>query len=200
MKLRIGLCGSHRTGKTTLAKEISSGTGMPFVKTGTTEVFEQSGLDPAEPMDFKTRIWIQHQIINAAKEVWKAEQGNFVTDRTPIDMIAYTLGDIRGATEVDFNELKNYMDHCFEVTNRYFTRLAVVQPGIPLVYEKGKAELNRAYIEHLNTVIIGLCSDERLECSSMVIKRNVTDIGDRVTSVLQFGVLPSGGLSPLVKA
>ncbi len=185
MHLKIGLCGSHRTGKTTLAKEISFKTGMPFVKTSTSEVFEQSGLHPAEPMDFKTRIWIQHQVIDAAERVWQAEQGSFVTDRTPVDMIAYTLGDIQGTTEADFNELKNYMDHCFEVTNKYFTRLAVIQPAIPLVFEKGKAKLNRAYMEHLNTVIMGLCSDERLERPSLIVKRSITDIGDRVREVIE---------------
>ncbi|MCP4108947.1 MAG: AAA family ATPase [Desulfobacteraceae bacterium] len=185
MHLKIGLCGSHRTGKTTLAKEISLKAGIPFVKTSTSEVFEQSGLHPADPMDFKTRIWIQHRVTDAAEKVWQAEQGSFVTDRTPVDMIAYTLGDIRGTTEADFNELKNYMDHCFEVTNKYFTKLAVIQPGIPLVYEKGKAKLNRAYIEHLNTVIMGLCSDERLATPSIIIKRSITAIEDRIRECLK---------------
>ncbi len=181
---RIGLCGSHRTGKTTLAEAVSNEKKIPFVKTSTSAVFAENGLDPAEPMDFETRLWIQHKVVDAAEEIWKKEGGAFVTDRTPIDMMAYTLADIQGDTDVDCPSLNKYLDHCFAVTNKYFTALAVVQPGIPLVYESGKAALNMAYMEHLNTLIIGLCGDERLVPPSSVIERNIIGIGDRVRCVL----------------
>ena len=101
-KVAIGLCGSHRTGKTTLAKEVSCKTGLKFIQTSTSEVFAQNGLDPSEPMDFSTRIWIQNKVVSAAEEVWKGAGERFITDRTPIDMMAYTLADIDGASSVDF--------------------------------------------------------------------------------------------------
>jgi len=189
--LKIGLCGSHRTGKTTLAEAISLQQQIPFIKTNTSIVFEQHGLHPAMPMDFKTRLWIQHRIIEAAVEVWQAEQGAFVTDRTPIDFMAYTLAEIQGATEVEFAKLEAYLEHCFEVTHQFFTRLAVLQPAIPLVYEPGKAALNRAYIEHLNIIIQGLCRDERLKCSVIIIKRNLISIENRVRTVLN-GLMVNG--------
>ncbi len=184
MALRIGLCGSHRTGKTTLAEAISKKTRIPFIKTSTSAVFEQHGLHPAQPLSFKTRLWIQHRIIEAAVEVWQAEKGSFITDRTPIDFMAYTLADIQGTTEVDFAELETYLEHCFEVTNQFFTTLTVLQPAIPLVHEQGKAALNRAYMEHLNILIQGLCSDERLKCTSIVIKRNIISLETRIKTIL----------------
>jgi predicted ATPase len=177
---RIGICGSHRTGKTTLAKAIAMEWQIPFVQTSTSDVFKQHGLLPSMALDFKKRLWIQHHVIEAAISIWQAEEGAFVTDRTPLDFMAYTLADIQGNTDVDFTKLEAYLTQCFEVAHQFFTKLVVLQPAIPLVYEEGKAALNRAYIEHLNTLIIGLCHDERLTCPSIVIRRDVVNLGERV--------------------
>jgi hypothetical protein len=182
---RIGLCGSHRTGKTTLAECISKQTGIPLIKTSTSAVFEQHDLHPADDLDFKTRLWIQHRVIDAAVHIWQeAENGLFITDRTPIDFMAYTLADIQGTTEVDNNELENYLIHCFEVTNQFFTQLFILQPAIKLVYEPGKAALNKAYMEHLNTLILGLCHDERLKSPTFLIKRHIIRLEQRLETIL----------------
>ena len=135
----LGLCGAHRTGKTTMAIAIGDRLNIPFVRTTTSQVFAQLGLDPAEPMDFKTRLFVQNHVLDAAEQVWQNSGIPFISDRTPIDMIAYTLGDIQGKTEVDFDLLSEYIDRCFVSTNHFFQNLAIIQPGIPLVYEQGKA-------------------------------------------------------------
>lgn len=179
----IGLCGSHRTGKTTLAGEIAAATGRVFVRTTTSDVFAANGLDPAEPMDFVTRLWIQDKVVECAEQIWQAAPPRFISDRTPIDMMAYTLADIRGETRVDFVALESYMDRCFEATNRYFDELVVVQPAIPLVLEQGKAALNRAYMEHLNLLILGLCADERQRCRVKIIPRRVIDLAARAREI-----------------
>ncbi|HAM51072.1 MAG TPA: AAA family ATPase [Nitrospiraceae bacterium] len=183
--MNLGLCGSHRTGKTTLAEAISQRMGIPFVKTGTSEVFRQHGLDPSNPLDFEKRLWIQHKILNAAERVWQSEEKPFVTDRTPLDMAAYTLADIRGSTEVNFAELEGYLSRCFDVTNKIFKLLVLVQPGIPLVYEEGKAALNESYLEHLNFLILGLCNDARIKSIFLYIDRHTTDIENRVRTILE---------------
>lgn len=182
--MNIGLCGSHRTGKTTLAEAISQRTGMPFLKTVTSEVFQQCGLDPSRPMDFKKRLWIQHKILDSAEKMWQAKEEQFVTDRTPVDMIAYTLADIQGTTEVNFDELEGYLGRCIDVTNRFFALLVLVQPGIPLMHEEGKAALNEGYLEHLNYVILGLCNDDRIRGTFVYLHRAMTSLDDRVNTVL----------------
>ncbi len=184
--MRIGLCGSHRTGKTTLAMAISRRLATPFVKTGTSEVFRRFGLDPAAPISFEKRMWIQHRVLDAAEAVWReAGPGGFVTDRTPVDMMAYTLADAHGDTVADFSQLKAYLDRCFESANSFFDVLVVVQPGIALVYEEGKAALNRAYMEHLNYLVLGLASDERLKARVIRLGPGATGIEERVKKVLE---------------
>ncbi|MCB2183857.1 MAG: ATP-binding protein [Desulfobulbaceae bacterium] len=184
MLKKIGLCGSHRTGKTTLARVIAERTGMEFLQTTTSDVFAGNGLNPSEPMDFTTRIWIQQKVVDAAEEVWQGAVGSFITDRTPIDMMAYTLADIQGKTEVDFAALEEYLDRCFAATNKFFSDLVIVQPAIPLIHEEGKAALNKAYMEHLNILVKGLCFDERLDLSVRIMERKVVDLDERVQDVL----------------
>ncbi|MFN5304227.1 MAG: AAA family ATPase [Pseudanabaena sp.] len=181
----LGLCGAHRTGKTTLAIAISSLLNIPFVRTTTSQVFAQLGLDPAEPMDFQTRLFVQNHVLDAAEQVWQESASPFISDRTPMDMIAYTLGDIQGKTEVDFDLLSQYIDRCFASTNQFFQNLAIIQPGIPLVYEEGKAALNAAYIEHINILVIGLCSDRRLKTNVFCNARNAIDLEARILNILE---------------
>ena len=182
----LGLCGAHRTGKTTLAITIASHLNIPFVRTTTSQVFAQLGLDPAEPMDFKTRLFVQNHVLDAAEQVWQNSAVPFVSDRTPIDMIAYTLGDIQGKTEVDFDLLSQYIDRCFASTNQFFQNLAIIQPGIPLVYEDGKAALNAAYIEHINILVIGLCSDSRLKANVSCNLRDAINLETRILNILEY--------------
>jgi hypothetical protein len=181
----LGLCGAHRTGKTTLAIALASRLNIPFVRTTTSQVFAQLGLDPAEPMDFKTRLFVQNHVLGAAEQVWQESASPFISDRTPIDMIAYTLGDIQGKTEVDFELLSQYIDRCFASTNQFFQNLAIIQPGIPLVYETGKAALNAAYIEHINILVIGLCNDSRLKANVFCNPRNAIAIDLRINNILR---------------
>jgi hypothetical protein len=182
----LGLCGAHRTGKTTLAIAISSHLNIPFVRTTTSQVFAQLGLDPAEPMDFQTRLFVQNHVLDAAEQVWQESASPFISDRTPIDMIAYTLGDIQGKTDVDFNLLSQYIERCFASTNQFFQNLAIIQPGIPLVYEEGKAALNAAYIEHINVLVIGLCSDRRLKTNVFCNARDVINLKTRILNILEY--------------
>jgi hypothetical protein len=181
--MNIGLCGSHRTGKTTLAEAISQKSGMPFVKTSTSEVFKEHGLDPSKSMDFQKRLWIQYKILDAAEKLWYAKNRQFITDRTPLDMAAYTLADIQGATEIDFFELEKYLERCFKTTNELFKILVLIQPGIPLMHEEGKAALNEGYLEHLNYLILGLCNDNRVKSRFVFLNRDVTTMEDRINLI-----------------
>jgi hypothetical protein len=184
--MKIGLAGAHRTGKTTLAQAVSRTRGIPFAKTDTAALFKQRGLTPCQSLDFKTRLQIQQHILTAAFEIWETQPATFITDRTPLDFMAYTLADIQGATEVNFTSLEKYLEGCFEVTNKIFTMLVVIQPAIPLVYEEGKAALNKAYLEHLNTIIVGLCHDERLTCPAFIMERRTTCLEDRIYALEAF--------------
>lgn len=180
----IGLCGSHRTGKTTLAKALAALTKLNVISTQTSAVFASHGLDPAQHMDFTKRLWIQEKILDAAEELWDMQPQTFIADRTPLDMLAYTLADIQGDTEVELQVLQVYTERCFTLTKRFFSQIVLLPPAIPLVYETGKAALNAAYIEHLHSLMLGLICDERQSIPAIIVPRAVIDITARAEYVL----------------
>ncbi|MFO7760803.1 MAG: AAA family ATPase [Thermodesulfobacteriota bacterium] len=179
----IGLCGSHRSGKTTLARAIAEKLEVQFIQTVTSEVFARNGLDPAEHLDSSRRITIQHEVLQEAEKVWEKAEYFFVTDRTPIDMMAYTLVDTGRINGVEFTELKKYFDCCYSITNRFFYCLFLLEPGIPIIYEEGKAALNRSYIEHLSVLMKGFTLDDRLECPVRIVPKEMLALEDRLAWV-----------------
>ncbi len=183
----IGLCGGHRTGKTSLAKAYAEKHGIAFVETSVSAIFRDLGYDPADTFDFKTRLDIQHEVLVRVDSIYGElnPMDTAITDRTPLDMLAYTMAEAIGKTvrAQDQKRFEEYTRRCFEVTNRRFGTVILVQPGIPLVKTRGKAALNVAYIEHLNSLILGLSVDERLKAAHFYLPRRVVDLDERVGAV-----------------
>lgn len=182
----IGLAGAHRTGKTTLAKAASEATGLPFVETSVSDVFRMVGLDPAEPMDFVTRMMVQNLILKVSMEKWQGYKAGFLSDRTPIDMLAYTLADVRGDTLDGTSEalLARYTADCMKASAAHFESIILVQPGIPVVPAPGKASLSTGYIEHLNALMLGLLSRSDFKPNAIFLGRRTVDLDLRVACVM----------------
>lgn len=184
--MTIGLCGSHRVGKTSLARAFAEKRGIPFVETSVSAIWRELGFDPAAEHDFATRLMVQEEILKRVDALYGEYAGEeFITDRTPIDMAAYTLADAIGDRVPPScqKRLKQYVDDCFEATNKRLGIVLLVQPGIPLVDEPGKAPLNDGYIEHLNSLILGLTVDERLSSAHYYMPRTLTDMQDRLIAL-----------------
>lgn len=186
----IGLCGAHRTGKTSLARAFAEKFELEFVQTSASQVFKDLGLDAATHYDFATRLTIQEEILKRFDEQY-AEVGAkpAIADRTPLDMLGYTMAEaIQHAVPAELQDrFKKYVQSCIDVTNKRFGVLLVVQPGIQVVEEEGKAALNDAYIEHLNSIILGLSVDERIKAQHFYIRRSMTDMDERIAA-LDFAV------------
>lgn len=181
----IGLVGAHRTGKTTLAKAYAEETEVPFVETSSSAVFERLGYSPKVDYDFGTRMIIQNAILDDAVAKYAKHTGMFVTDRTPIDMLAYTMADVQreNLTLEQSEEFTKYFMRCFEETNKRFMCLMLVQPGIEIVDAPGKAPANPAYMEHLNTIMFGMLVGEFNSSSHFYLPRRTTDMTERVEAL-----------------
>src|SRR3569832_1283795 len=96
----IGLCGAHRTGKTSLAKAYAKKHGIAFMETSVSAIFKELGLDPAASFDFKTRLDIQEVILERLDAMYSmvAPVSFAIVDRTPIDMLGYTKTEAIGHT------------------------------------------------------------------------------------------------------
>lgn len=155
--MKVAFCGAHRTGKTTLVDKLAFGVHQLVpVKTKTSQVFAENGMDPSAHYDFSQRLDIQFKILEALNKQYDEGGVSFITDRTPFDALTYTVCDINNSTEA-FHAMRihHYVELCKESMQR-FDKIFLIQPQIDLVYEEGKASLNPAYIDHFNCVLIGL--------------------------------------------
>jgi hypothetical protein len=179
------LCGAQRTGKSTLAKLFAKREEYEFIEITTSQVFVDLKLDPKADYPFEKRIFIQRKILEAANKLYCSAGGLFISDRTPIDMLAYTFADVtrqnvNGALE---KEIEAYTNDCFEVLNRHFALLMLVQPGIPLIEEIGKAPATPAYMEHINYLVFGLMISERTHAKHYYIPRSMLDLEERFAAL-----------------
>ena len=184
--MTIALSGSHRTGKTTLARAYAEREGIPFVQTTTSKVFEQMGLNPAVTQPLSKRIEVQQRILDTLdKQYAGAGQGMFIADRSPLDCIGYTMVELGQGKMTIKNEklLSAYFADCIACANQHFSIIAVVRPAIAAVNEPGKASLGKHYIDHLATIINGLATRSDLQARTFSIPLGAITVPQRVEAL-----------------
>lgn len=181
------LIGAHRTGKSTLAKRYAEKTGCLFLETSTSAVFAELGIDPAAKLDFKTRMDVQEKILESLEAQYRGVslKHGVITDRSPLDAIAYIMADAAGnfVPEDQQERFAKYIDKCFEVTNKYFSVVVLVQPGLPMKATPGKAAPNMAYCEHLNMLLKACMGDDRLTIQGYHLKKSSLDLEKRFVAL-----------------
>lgn len=182
----IGLTGAHRVGKTTLAKGYAMKSGATYLNASVSAINRDLGFDCTKEHSFAERLNHQEKLLARVDAIYGEHAGEeIITDRTPLDMLAYTMAEAHGdrvAVE-DQERFQRYVQNCIDVTNRRFGVLLLVQPGIPLVEEEGSGQANAAYIEHLNTLILGLTADERVKPIHFYIPRRTLAVNDRIEAI-----------------
>lgn len=185
--MKFGLIGPHRSGKTTLAEAVSNETDLPLVLTSVASVFKRLGVDPAKQMPLDVRIDVQKAVLDEQCEAWSKERA-FITDRTPIDMIGYTMADIGigNAPPAKYEKmLLDYIDRCYEAHNAHFHGALFVPSALPVVEDASKSTglISRAYIDHLSMVMMGAAQDPRSLVRIMLLNKSCTALKDRVAAV-----------------
>ncbi len=126
------LMGSHRTGKTTLAKAYAEKHGIDFIPMSVAPAYKACGIPMGPVTDFIDRMAIQ----DAALEIYEASlpvEGNFITDRCYLDLLAYTLVDYpQNPTEHEATWFLSYTYKCIALNTQYFDKVMLLRPGIPL--------------------------------------------------------------------
>ena len=184
----IGLTGSHGSGKTTLAQAFSETFDVTFLKSNASQVIIDAGYNPSLGYNFATRLKLQKLILASAVKSYEDNGSNtFVSDRTPLDFLAYLLSDVGRNTVNDelYLELADFSSRCYQALNKYFNVVVVVQPGVELVEREGKGSANSAYVEHFNTLICGLAVSSEMVIQHTFIPRQCTDLNRRVAAVEQ---------------
>lgn len=183
----IGLAGSHRTGKSTLAKRFGEVAGYTYVKTSASKIFEELGLDPKVDYPLSKRLWVQLRLLEDLQQTYEARHNYVVVDRTPIDLMAYTIADVTRQNVDPYadQEIMAYIDKCYAVTRKYFSAIIVLQPGIEVIEEVDKAPGVESYMEHINMLCMGALSMPGMKAvRAYIMSRHCLELDDRVSSMI----------------
>ncbi len=79
--------------------------------------------------------------------------------------------------------IQDFVSRCFDVTNRHFSLVFVVQPAIPIVDDEKSAPGEAAFMEHMNALVLGMCSSELYQGVHYYLPRKIVDRQQRVTAL-----------------
>lgn len=88
---RIAFTGASGTGKTTMATWLSQLLGIPFNPVGSRSVSKAMGFDSPYDVDKAGRRAEFQRRLVSEKRAWEIQNNEFVTDRTTLDNLAYTV-------------------------------------------------------------------------------------------------------------
>lgn len=186
--MRIGLCGSHRSGKTTLAKQLASSMGLTFVPSQVSSIARDYDFNMDEDRRDDIKFFaMQKSILEHIRQnaMYGAQEGRgrVIMDRTPLDAAAYLMADIQANTgNFEFQEdVLQYVDAAIRMTNQHFDAIIIVPPGIDFDPADGKPGGNLAYQEHHHLICSGLANE--LTIPNGMLERDNLDLTDRVDAV-----------------
>lgn len=152
----IAFVGAHRTGKTTLAREVSRATGIPFAETSTTAVMKELGLNPVADMPFIDRLHMQELLLKHHAEWIGTLPRPVILDRSPLDMIAYTIAEIGMHHDLSYDE--RVMEYCADaahIVRRHYGMVIAVRPLSEYEADPTKPPPSMSYQTHIQFIIEG---------------------------------------------
>ena len=153
----FGFAGAQRTGKTTLAKAVAERLGFHYHDASVSRFAREYGVNAVGDLLMLERIMLQEYILKRfVEEIHKAPRPA-ITDRTPLDILAYMLGEVTmHNTAPEFHErIKKYADQCLLETTRHFDLILALRPLPVYLADPDKPPLNRAYQSMVQMLIEG---------------------------------------------
>ncbi|EHR3333742.1 AAA family ATPase [Salmonella enterica subsp. enterica serovar Senftenberg] len=159
MDYRIGITGAQGSGKTTLARYIDAHYGIPYVDAGVGKLMSSLGVKVGERLPLYERLQVQMEIARHIEMITRGVEG-FVIDRTPADVMAYTL-DLVGQTNEDhcIELALDIEQFCHKAAISNFNAIAGLRPGVELsskdLARPQRGSLDRLYVARIDALMCG---------------------------------------------
>jgi hypothetical protein len=156
-----GICGAHRSGKTTLAKRVAEELGIEFIDTSFGSI-SKGKRNPVAPMTLRERLDIQVHGLERHLELILQASRPAIVDRTPLDMFGYLLAEFHMTSDrhadADVLEGAAYLAEQYLEAVKLNYDMVFFTEILP-VYEvdtsKPTPPNNRAFQLHLDAIIRG---------------------------------------------
>lgn len=155
----FALAGSHRSGKTTLARALADRMGIEFLETKVGDVFADLGIDPKAPLPFDKRLDVQNEILKTLDAQYALRKGKiFIADRSPFDVMGYTQADItRDAIDPKHRDLvAGHYQYAQRIIAQNLLAVMVLYPLPDQADAPGKAQACPYYMDHVYVTIKGM--------------------------------------------
>lgn len=198
---RFGISGAHKSGKTTLAKHVAEKWRMKYIDMRLSDVLRAFGATPNEIIPFAKRLEIQQNMISHCINLLNDAEENYITDRTFLDVAAYTLSYMPHAvSDLESETVKVIIDQCYRAQEAFFDKTIIVgnsfePPREPAAHEK--AAFSWAWNFQLQCIIKGMVLNGAMKCPVNFIPDNISgrdarnDKIDQIIGEAQRGVLVS---------
>jgi predicted ATPase len=155
--------GSHRSGKTTLARAVADDLGIEFHETRTGDVMKELGINMVGDMSLLDRIHAQEILLGHHLKVIADLPRPLIVDRCPIDMLAYTIAEVgmqslKSNAELDAR-LQHYAGMCVKATDMHYCAGIICPPLPSYDAQDGKPPVSRAYQTHIHHLIMGVFAE-----------------------------------------
>lgn len=154
----LGLAGSHRSGKTTLAHAVASRGGIAFYDGSFGRLAKTLGYESVSKMSVGDRLTMQNRVLDLYEREIRLGAAARITDRTPLDMLAYLMAEVgmhAGLDEASSRAIVAYRDRCIALTRELFDDVFLLQPLPVYVVADGKPSDDPAYQAHIQALIEG---------------------------------------------
>jgi hypothetical protein len=154
----LGLAGSHRSGKTTLARAVAAKGGIAFYDGSFGRLARTLGFESVARMSIFERLTMQNRVLDLYDREIRQDAAARITDRTPLDMLAYLVAEVgmhAGLGDAASREVVAYRDRCIGLTRDLFDDVFVLQALPVYVVADGKPSDDPAYQMHIQTLIEG---------------------------------------------
>jgi predicted ATPase len=192
----FGFCGASGVGKSTLARKTAEAMHLHFHESSVTRLMKEGGFNDVADMPPVQRILAQEFVLTRyLQEIEKAPRP-CITDRTPIDMLAYTLGEVtmHNTDPIVAKKIDAYVDRCLVEAMRHFHTIIILRPLPFYQADVKRPPPNAAYrwnIQFLCEGALKMISDtvqectifthdlaERVECAKELIADGLKEIED----------------------
>ncbi|MBX4911437.1 AAA family ATPase [Rhizobium bangladeshense] len=184
-----GVCGTHRSGKTTAAKLLAEQLGIEFLDSSF-DVAKKFGYNPVGRMSLKDRMAMQILVLEDHIEKLNAAPRPLVTDRTPLDYFAYTLAQFGMTSHEQTDDLTlraahAFAEKCLEMAKTYYDMVFIMDPLKLYEVDPTKATpvANPAFQLHIHALIHGAVSQIHSEINYAIVP--FMPVQDRVDFIAQ---------------
>ena len=200
----IGLMGAHRTGKSTLHDVLTQDINNQYANKFTSIPVSISSWQREiafnssnQAYDWETRKNIQGYLLSRFEQTLaqgvtmihpamvnhQLVNNIQITERTPLDLIGYLLLNTpENPTQEDLEWIDSYKAECIGLTNAFYEKVFLLQPGI--LYVECDTSAKEDSIDKLNAFYLHTLLDPRLIIDRHIIDSNMTNLNDRVTEII----------------